>query len=128
MPTLLTAEHLLAALSAEQIAAARTEGLAPTDTLDPVVEAVLTACAVVDFYSAGWLPATARLTGWACDLAAWQIAKRLTEPTEAQTAARTRTLRELEELRDGKFPQTPRDPSATATPGKVLSGGKPKIL
>lgn len=128
MPATLTVNQLKAALSAEQIAAARDEGLAPGDTVDPVAESITTALAAVDFYCEGWLPPAARLTGWACDIAAWQVAKRLTLPTEAQTQAHDRALKELEDLRDGKFPQTPRDGSATATLGKVLAGGKTKIM
>lgn len=128
MPTTLTDADLLAALPAELLAAARREGLEPGSTLDPVAEAILTACAVVDFYCAGWLPSAARLTGWACDLAAWQIAKRLTEPTKNQTEARSRTLKELEDLRDGKFPQTPRASVAPALLGKVSHGSRPNIL
>lgn len=128
MPATLTSDQLKAALSAEQINAARDEGLDVGDTVDPITEAITTACATVDAYCAGWLPEAARLTGWARDLAAWHVAKRLTLPTEPQTAARERALKELEDLRDGKFPQTPRDTAATATQGKVISGGKTNIF
>ena len=128
MPATLTPDQLKAALSAEQINAARDEGRDIGDELDPITEAITAACATVDAYCAGWIPAAARHTGWARDLAAWYVAKRLTQPTEAQTAARDRALKELEDLRDGKFPQTPRDTTATATQGQVIFGGKTNIL
>jgi hypothetical protein len=128
MPATLTIDQLKAALTADQIAAAQSEGLEPQDNVDPVAEEIGAAIARVDAYCAGYLPAAALLTGWARDLAAWHVAKRLTLPTEAQTSARDRALKELEDLRDGKFPQIPRDTAATATQGKVEFGGKTKIL
>lgn len=128
MPATLTETQLKAALSAEQIAAARDEGLDAGDTINPVAEEISAALARVDYYAKGWLPAAALLTGWARDIAAWHVAKRLTLPTEPQTKAYERALKELEDLSDGKSPQTPRDPAATATQGKVSYGGKENIL
>ena len=128
MPATLTETQLKAALSAEQIIAAREEGLEVGDTINPVAEEITAALARVDYYCKGWLPAAALLTGWARDIAAWHVAKRLTLPTDPQTKAYERALKELEDLRDGKAPQTPRDPSATATQGQVSFGGKNKIL
>jgi hypothetical protein len=127
--TTLTDAQLKAALSNEQIVAARTKGLAEGDLTDPVAEEISAACAKVDAYTAGWLPAPALRTAWARDLAAWHVAKRLGSPTESQTEAKTRAEKELEDVRDAKFPGIPRDPSAEpASSGKVLHGGNRKII
>lgn len=128
MATTLTDSQLKAALTNEQIVAARTKGLAVGDTTDPVAEEISAACAKVDAYAAGWLPADGLLTAWARDLAAWHVAKRLDTPTEAQTKAKERAEKELEDLRDGKFKGIERDPAAAAGTGKVASGGRTKVL
>jgi len=127
MPAALTDSQLKSALTNEQIVKARTRGVAEGDP-DPVAEEITAACAKVDAYTAGYLPPEALTTAWARDLAAWHIAKRLDTPTEAQTTAKQRAESELEALRDGKFPNMPRDPDAPATTGKVSSGSRTKVL
>ncbi len=107
MSASLTASQLHAALSADQIAAARTVGIG-AETIDPVAEEIAAALARVDAYCAGYAPAAALLTGWARDLAAWAVAKRVDTPNAAQKEARDRALLELEAVRDGKFSHLPR--------------------
>lgn len=128
MPATLTATQLKAALTNEQIVAARTKGLAEGDTIDPVAEEILAALARVDAYAAGWLPAAGLLTAWARDLAAWAVAKRLGTPTESQKTAKEQAEKELEDLRDGKFSGVARDPNATGGAGKILSGSRSKVI
>jgi hypothetical protein len=128
MPATLSEQQLKAALTNEQITAARTKGLAAGDTVNPVAEEIATACARVDAYTAGWLVSPGLLTGWARDLAAWHVAKRLDTPTEAQTKAKERAEKELEDVRDAKFPGLARDPAAAGASGKVASGGRAKVL
>lgn len=128
MAATLTDSQLKSALTNEQIVKARTRGLAEGDTIDPVAEEIAAACAKVDTFAAGWLPGAGMLTGWARDLAAWHVAKRLDTPTEAQTKAKERAERELEDLRDGKFSGIERDPDATAGAGKVKHGSRDKVL
>lgn len=125
MPATLTASQLHAALSADQIAAARTVGIG-AETLDPVAEEIAAACAKVDAYCAGYAVAAALLTGWARDLAAWAVAKRVDSPTAAQLSARDRALLELTEVRDGKFQHLAA--AATTAAAKVLSGSRDKVL
>lgn len=126
--TNLTETQLKSALTNDQIVKAKSRGLAEDDTVDPVAEEIEAAIAKVDTYVAGWLPPAALLTGYARDLAAHQVAKRLDTPTDAQVRAYERALLELEGIRDGKFPQIPRDPDATPTTGKVKKGSRKKIL
>lgn len=128
MATTLTDSQLKSALTNEQIVKARTRGLAEGDTIDPVAEEIGAACAKVDTYAAGWVVPAAMLTGWAREIAAWQVAKRLDSPTEAQTSAKERAEKELEDLRDGKFTGIDRAPEAAAGKGKVKSGGRDKVL
>lgn len=128
MATTLTDSQLKSALTNEQIVKARTKGLAEGDVVDPVAEEIAAACAKVDTYAAGWLVGTGMLTGWARDLAAWHVAKRLDNPTEAQTKAKERAEKELEDLRDGKFSGIAREPEAETGKGKVKSGGRDKVL
>ena len=128
MPATLTDAQLKSALTNEQIVAARTKGLAPGDTVDTVGEEIAAACAKVDAYTAGWLPAAALTTGWARDLAAWHVAKRLGAPTDSQTKAKERAEKELEDVRDGKFPGIARDTASEASAGKIAHGGKKNIL
>lgn len=128
MSTTLADTQLKAALTNEQIVAARSKSLVPGDA-DPVAEEIAAACAKVDTYTAGYLPDSALLTGYARDIAAHQVAKRLGTPTESQVRAYDRALKELEDIRDGKFPNIPRDPaSIPASAAKVKSGSRPKIL
>ncbi len=120
MSAVLTASQLKSALTAEQLAAARSKGLQPGD-LDPVAEEITAALAKVDTYAAGRTVAAGLLTGWARDIAAHQVAKRLGSANEDQIRAYERALKELEDLRDGKF-------ANLTTTGKVLYGGREKIL
>ena len=126
MPATLTEQQLKAALTNEQIVKARTTGVSAGDTIDPVAEEIAAACAKVDAYAAGYVVPDALLTGWARELAAHNVAKRLGTPTADQVRTYERSLKELEDLRDGKFPNIPK---ATSVPtGKVLSGGRDKVL
>lgn len=134
MPTTLSLHQLNAALTSEQIGKARSERLLPPPESgplppDPVEEAIAAACAKVDTYCHGWLVADVLRTALARDLAAWEVAKRLGKPTDEQATARERALKELEDIRDGKFPGIARDPaSAPAAPAaKIKGGSKPKI-
>ena len=52
------------------------------------------------------------------------VAKRLGVVTDDQVRSYERANKELEDLRDGKFPNIPRLDSA----GKVLSGSRPKVI
>lgn len=125
MPASLSDSQLKSALTNEQIVAARTKGLAAGDTVDPVAEEISSALAKVDTYCAGYEVPAGLLTGWARDIAAHQVAKRLESPTEDQVRAYERALKELEDVRDGKFPNLAK--VAGATSGKVKSGGNKKI-
>lgn len=125
MPATLTDTQLKSALTNEQIVKARTKGLADGDTVDPVAEEISAAVAKVDTYCAGYAVSAGLLTGWARDIAAHQVAKRLEKPTEDQVRAYETALSELKDVRDGKFPNLPK--VAGATSGKVASGGKTKI-
>lgn len=124
--TTLTEQQLKAALTNEQIVKARSTGVSAGDTIDPVAEEITAACAKVDTYAAGYEVPEALLTGWARELAAHNVAKRLNSPTADQVRTYERTLKELEDLRDGKFPNIAKTP--TTTTGKVLSGGRDKVL
>ena len=128
MPTTLTDSQLKAALTHEQMVKARSRGLADGDTVDPVAEEIAAACAKVDTYIAGWIVPDGLTTSWARELAAWQVAKRLDTPTEAQTKAKERAETELEAVRDGKFKGLERDPAAAGASGKVAHGGRTKVL
>lgn len=128
MPATLTATQLKSALTNEQITAARTKGLAEGDTIDPVAEEIATALSKVDAFAAGWLVPASLLTGWARDLAAWHVAKRLDTPTEAQTKAKERAEKELEDVRDAKFTGLARDPASPGAAGKVASGSRAKVI
>lgn len=128
MPATLTDSQLKATLTHEQILKARTRGLAEGDTFDPVAEEITAALAKVDTYAAGYLPHAGMLTSWARDLASWGVAKRLDTPTESQTKAKERAEKELEDLRDGKFPGIERDPAAAGSTGKVSHGSREKIV
>lgn len=128
MPATLTEQQLKAALTNEQIVAAKTKGLAEGDTINPVAEEIAAALAKVDAYTAGWVVPAGLLTGWARDIAAWQVAKRLDAPTDAQTKAKERAEKELEDVRDAKFPGLARDAAAAGAAGKVVSGGRTKVI
>jgi hypothetical protein len=128
VPATLTAAQLQSALLAGQIDAARTLGMEAADSFDPVAEEIAAACARVDAYAAGWLPGAALLTGWSRDIAAWSLAKRLGEPSASQTAARDRALKELEDLRDGKFRRVPRDGGASPAGASLLAYGGREAL
>lgn len=128
MPANLTDSQLKAALTNEQILKARTQGLADGDTVDPVAEEISAATAKVDAYTAGWIVPDGLTTGWARDLAAWHVAKRLDTPTEAQTKAKERAETELEAVRDGKFTGLARDAEAAGATGKVKHGSRTNIL
>lgn len=129
--TTLTATQLNVALTSEQISEARTRSITPPEegqpTLDPVADEIAAACAKVDQYITGWLIAAGVATAYARDIAAWHVAKRLGKPTEDQDTAKDRALKELEEIRDGKFPGIARDPAATPA-RKILSGSKGKAI
>jgi len=126
MPATLTVSQLKAALTNEQIVAARTKGVSAADELDPVQEEIEAALAKVDAYTSAFEVPTGLLTGWARELAAHGVAKRLGTPTADQVRSWERTNKELEDVRDGKFANLP----AVATPstGKVRSGGRDKVL
>ena len=127
MPTAtLTVPQLKAALTNEQIVAARSKGLSAGETVDPVQEEIDAALAKVDTYAAGYEVPAGLLTGWARELAAHNVAKRLGTPTEDQVRTFDRTNKELEDLRDGKFPNIPR--VAPPSGGKVVSGGRDKVI
>lgn len=126
MATTLSESQLKAALTNEQIVKARTKGLAEGDTINPVAEEINAACARVDAFCAGYLPSAALTTGWARSLCAWEVAKRLDTPTDAQTKAKERAEKELEDVRDGKFKGIACDTSAGT--GKVASGSRPKVV
>lgn len=133
MPTTLTLHQLNAALTSEQIGKVRTDRLLPPPDSgppppDPAQEEIAAACAKVDTYISGWIVPDALATGYARDLAAWHLAKRLGKPTDEQDAAKDRALKELEDIRDGKFPGLQRDPNATPPEGKVRGGSRKNIL
>lgn len=125
MPASLSESQLKSALTNDQIVTARTKSLGEGETLDPVAEEISAACAKVDTYCTGYEMSPGLTTGWARDIAAHQVAKRLGTPTEAQIRAYDRALKEIEDVRDGKFPNLAKTAGATA--GKVISGGKKQI-
>ena len=126
MPATLTDSQLKSALTNEQIVAARTKGLAADDTVDPVAEEITAALATVDTYAGGWDVPPGMLTNWSRHLAAHNVAKRLGSATADQIRTFEQTNKELEDLRDGKFTNIPKIAGATA--GKVLSGGRNKVI
>jgi hypothetical protein len=91
-----------------------------------VAEEIAAALAKVDTYAAGYEVQAGLLTGWAREIAAHNVAKRLGTPTEDQVRTFERTNKELEDLRDGKFPNIPK--VAAASSGKVASGGRDKVI
>jgi phage gp36-like protein len=129
--TTLTALQLNAALTSEQIGEVRTRSILPTPVgetpTDPVAEEIAAACAKVDTYTSGYILPAALATGYARDIAAFQLGKRLAKSTDEQEKAYDRALKELEDIRDGKFPTLPRDPAATL-PAAILGGSKTNIL
>lgn len=126
MPATLTVPQLKAVLTNEQIVNARTKGVSAADTIDPVEEEINAALAKVDTYSAGYVVNPGLLTGWARDLAGHNVAKRLGTPTADQIRCFDRANKELEDLRDGKFPNIPR--IAATNSGKVASGSRDKVI
>ena len=126
MSATLTESPLKSALTNEQIVATRAKGLLPGDA-DPVEEEILTALAKVDTYAAGYDVPAGLLTGWAREIAAHNVAKRLGSPTEDQVRTFERANKELEDLRDGKFPNIARTTTA-ATTGRVSHGTRTKVL
>ena len=126
MPASLAETQLKSALTNEQIVAARTKGLAVGDA-DPVAEEIATALAKVDTYAAGYEVEAGLLTGWARDIAAHAVAKRLGSATEDQIRAWERANKELEDLRDGKFANIPRTTTPPVT-GRVAHGTRTKVL
>lgn len=125
MPATLTESQLKSALTNEQITRSKTK-MGEGESLDPVAEEISAALAKVDTFTAGYEIHASLLTGWTRDIAAFQVAKRLDTPTEHQVKAYDRALKELEDVRDGKFTNATKIPSASA--GKVLTGSRPKVL
>ncbi|MEO5915564.1 MAG: hypothetical protein ABIS50_15125 [Luteolibacter sp.] len=126
MSATLTVPQLKSALTNDQIVKARTTGIGEGETIDVVAEEITAACAKVDTYCAGYVVPEGLTTGWARELAAHNVAKRLGTPTPDQVRTFERTNTELEDLRDGKFPNIAKVAGATA--GKVISGSRPKVL
>ena len=128
MATSLTIDELHAALTGDQIARAKSEGMGDA-VIDPVDEEMAAACAKVDAYTGGYAVADVLLRAYARDIAAFQVAKRLGAATDNQTKAYDRALRELEDIRDGKFSHLAvTDAAATNTAGSVAYGSDTKIL
>jgi phage gp36-like protein len=125
MPATLTESQLKSALTNEQITRSKTK-MGEGETLDPVAEEISAALAKVDTYTTGYEVPESLLTGWARDIAAFHVAKRLDTPTDYQIKAYERALKELEDIRDGKFPNLTKIPGATE--GKVKHGTRPKVL
>lgn len=117
---MLTEAQLLSALTKPQIAAARKE-FADGEP-DPIAEEIAAAAAKVEAYTAGRDLPPALRTGYARDLAAHQVAKRVGKATPDQVRAYERALRELEDWRDGAFDR------AAGADGGVAGGSKPNIL
>lgn len=125
MPATLAAVQLKSVLTNEQLVAARTRGLSAADELDPVEEEIDAACAKVDTFAAGYDAPAGMLTSWARSLAAHAVAMRLGTPTDDQVRLYEQANKELEDLRDGKFPNIPQTGTTT---GKVSHGGRPNIF
>ena len=125
MPATLTDSQLKAALTNEQIVKARTKGIGEDETIDVVAEEIATACSKVDTFCSGYIVAAGTLTGWARDLCAFAVAKRLDTPTDSQKVAYETANSDIKDVRDGKFPNL--EKVAGATSGKVASGGKKQI-
>lgn len=100
MPALLTISDLLGAIPAGQLA--DVSASAPAGE-DPVTVIMLHACATVDGYVGRHMVPAGMMTRWARDLAAYDVAKLLDKPTDAQRVARDTALAALAEVRDGKF-------------------------
>jgi hypothetical protein len=128
MAAALSTTQLFAALTAEQIAALAANPPSTPGAPDAVAEEISAALAKVDAYTAGWLPSAALATSWARALAAWEICKRLGIQSEGQKEARDRTLKELEEVRDGKFQGIAADTGTPAAGARVSYGGKADIF
>jgi len=124
MPCQLTETQLLAVLTEDQLAEARSQA---AGACDPVAEAIGFATARVDTYTYGFDAPAAMLTGYARALAAWEIAARLGTPTETLTNARDTAMKELEGIRDGKFPGLVGSASAPSLGTIYAGGGKAAI-
>ncbi len=122
---MLTDLQLKSALTNEQIVTARTKSILPGDP-DPVQEEINAAVAKVETYTGGYIVSPFLLTGYARDIAAHQVAKRLSTTTDSQVRAFDRALKEIEDIRDGKFPNL--KPAPGAASGKVLHGGRGKVI
>ena len=117
---MLSEAQLLSALTKPQIASARKEF--DEEDVDPIAEEIGAAVAKVQAYTAGRDVPAALLTGYARDLSAHQVAKRVGKATPDQVRAYERALKELEDWRDGAFDR------AAGADGGVAGGSKPNIL
>ena len=128
MAATLTTNQLYAALTAEQIAALEANPPSTPGAPDAVAEEISAALSRVDTYTAGWLPSAALTTSWARALAAWEVCKRLGIQSDGQKEARDRTLKELEEVRDGKFTGIAADTATPPAGSRVSYGGGTNIF
>ena len=124
MPATLTTAQLTAAFTAEQYAAVLDNPPPDKSSDEAMADETAAALARVDSYCAGWTVPAALLTGWARDITAWHVLKRLNLASAEQTAAKDRALIELAEVRDAKFPGITR----AAGSGTVLCGGRTRVL
>lgn len=125
--TTLTITQLNTALTNEQITKARETGVAD-GAEDPALEEIQGAIDKVDSYTAGWIVPAAWLTNLARALAAHNLATRLGKPTTDQVRIFDRANKELEDIRDGKFPNLEKDPDHPGATGKVITGSRKNIL
>jgi len=123
----LTVTQLNTALTNEQIAEARTAGVAE-GAPDPAAEEIAGAIAKVSSYTAGYTLPGPWGTNLARALAAHNLASRLGKPTGDQVRIFERANKELEDIRDGKFPNLEKDPEHAGATGKVVSGTRRNIL
>lgn len=128
--TTLTEAQLFSALTHEQVQAVRSHWPITGEQPNPLTEEITAACARVDAYTAGWAPPASLLTAWARDIAVWHILKRLNLASanndDAAAAAKETALKELADVREGKFPGIAR--TTTPITGTVSHGSRDKIL
>lgn len=124
---MLTLTQLNTALTNEQIAQARTQGVTE-GAEDPAAEEIAGAISKVETYTAGYTLPGPWATNLARALAAHNLATRLGKPTEDQVRIFDRANKELEDIRDGKFPNLVKDPEGIGSTGKVRSGSRRNIL
>jgi len=100
MSTQLIESNLYVAITAEQLSDIRSKAPAGED---PVSDAILNACAVVDSFVLGREVPARLLTKMAVDVCIFDLVKLLGKASDDQKAAYEAALKMLEGIKEGKF-------------------------